>query len=171
MSAHLIPQRADDDCTICAIAMATGLPYERVMTAAEGALGGYRYGGKPGTMSPRGVLLDLGLAAERVICGAHIAIVRKFLWGRRAILSMPSLNGFDGHHDVYWDGRAVHDPSPKTTYPPDALAAVKPLYAVLFDECDASAARADGHYRPGEKDPKATPSQLAGLISDEGGEA
>ena len=50
---EIIRQREEDDCTICSIAMATGLSYEHVMATAEQSTGGYRYGGKPGTMSPK----------------------------------------------------------------------------------------------------------------------
>jgi len=113
-----LPQRAEDDCTICCIAMATGLSYEAVMAQAVKSSGGYRYGGTPGTMSPKGVLIDLGFAAKRLGCegDGQGAGVRSALWGRRAILSVPSLNGFKGHHDVYWDGHRVWDPSPKLGY-------------------------------------------------------
>lgn len=44
MSAERDEQRADDDCTICAIAMAVCLPYEAVMAQAKASSGGYRYG-------------------------------------------------------------------------------------------------------------------------------
>jgi hypothetical protein len=126
-------QRDTDDCTICAISMATGLSYEAVMEVAANSVGGYRYQGTPGTMSPRGVLMDLGFDAQRVPCagvGGHV--LRKLLWGRRAILSVPSLNGFPGHHDVYWDGHRLYDPSPKAAYG-EAFPA-GPIWAVVLDE-------------------------------------
>lgn len=128
-------QRADDDCTICSIAMATGLPYERVMEVAAQSVGGYRYQGKPGTMSPKGVLIDLGIEAVRVgVEAIQPATLKRLLWGRRAILSVPSINGFAGHHDVYWDGRVICDPSHKATYAPDALGDLRPIWAVVVDE-------------------------------------
>jgi hypothetical protein len=134
-SPELIGQRADDDCTICAIAMATGLPYERVMEVAVNAKGGYRYQGIPGTMSPKGVLMDLGYEAQRApMAGIGSHVRQRLLWGRRAILSLPSLNGHPGHHDVYWDGRRIRDPSNKRAYMSDALAKVAPLWAVVLDE-------------------------------------
>lgn len=134
----LIVQREDDDCTICAIAMATGLSYETVMGAAAKSNGGYRYQGRPGTMSPRGVLMDLGFEAKRVpLAGIGSQLRCKLLWGRRAILSVPSLTGFQGHHDVYWDGRAIRDPSTKTPYAKDALVIIEPIWAVLLDEREA----------------------------------
>lgn len=139
------PQRDADDCTICAIAMATGQTYERVMEVARASQGGYRREGRPGTTSPRSVLLDLGFQAQRVSMaslGPHHRT--RLLWGRRAILSVPSLNGYPGHHDVYWDGRAIRDPSTKQSYAPDALADTEVLYAVVFDETALS----DGAKRP-----------------------
>lgn len=130
----VLRQRANDDCTICCIAMATGLSYDAVMTRAKVSLGGYRYGGTPGTMSPKGVLIDLGFAAKRLGCGGDSqgAGARNALWGRRAILSVPSLNGFTGHHDVYWDGSRVWDPSPKERYPEKLPATIH--WATVMDE-------------------------------------
>lgn len=127
-------QREEDDCTICAIVMATGLPYEAVMAQAKTSSGGYRYGGTPGVMSPKGVLIDLGFAAKRLGCegDGQGAGVRGALWGRRAILSVPSLNGFKGHHDVYWDGHRVRDPSPKARYPETLPTVIH--WATVLDE-------------------------------------
>jgi hypothetical protein len=42
-------------------------------------------------------------------------MVKKLLWGRRAMLSVPSING-DYHHMLYWDGYNVYDPSLGQTY-------------------------------------------------------
>lgn len=139
--AAVIQQRADDDCTICSIAMAIGLPYERVMEAAAQSVGGYRYQGKPGTMSPKGVLLDLGFDVVRVgVAAVQPATLKRLLWGRRAVLSVPSLNGFDGHHDVFWDGREIHDPTTKRAYTADMMGDHPPIWAVLLDCASTEAA-------------------------------
>jgi ABC-type bacteriocin/lantibiotic exporter with double-glycine peptidase domain len=37
--------------------------------------------------------------------------LKKLLFGKRAILTCPSLNFHDLYHAVYWDGERLHDPS------------------------------------------------------------
>jgi hypothetical protein len=136
----LIPQRADDDCTLCCIAMATGIAYERVLEVALETRLGYRRHGVPGTASALQVLSALGVRHTRSMAfkmrdddGLPAAPSAHVLWGRRAIVSVPSLNGFKGWHDVYWDGAHLFDPSPKETYP-DTLDGLAVLGFVLFRE-------------------------------------
>jgi len=42
--------------------------------------------------------------------------LRSLLWGRRAIIQVPSLNLEGEMHVVYWDGSALFDPSTKLRY-------------------------------------------------------
>jgi hypothetical protein len=159
-------QRAHDDCTICCIAMATGLSYETVMSVASASVGGYRYRGALGTMSPKGVLLDLGYGVRRVGMEAMDAPQRELvLSGKRAILSVPSLNGFVGHHDIYWDGCQLHDPSNGETYGPDGLSGVTPTWAVLLTSAPTQAASPAERLDP----PRETVKALIAQTSPEGG--
>lgn len=148
--AELVQQRTDDDCGICAIAMATGLPYEEVMTAALKARMGYQPGN--GMRSIYWVLGELGLKS-RVLFALDKSLVlpdreidpqrllATCVWGRRAVVVLPSLNGWKGDHIVYWDGEALHDPTTKpNAYGPDALGKVDPLEVVILDECTAASA-------------------------------
>lgn len=60
------------------------------------------------------------------------AFYRNMAWGRRAILSVPSLNIENGVHAVYYDGHEIFDPSPKLTY--TKFSDLKPSHIVLFRE-------------------------------------
>lgn len=134
----LIRQRFDNDCTLCCIAMATGLSWEVVFSAALWVRLGYRP--VKGTYSALAVCTALGHEAKSYVnpFGLDADGIRAWVWGRRAILSVPSLNGHDGWHDVYWDGAHVFDPSPKKTYPDD-IEALTPDGMVVFAEGGRSA--------------------------------
>jgi len=141
---ELVRQRTMDDCTLCCIAMATGLPYDQVVAGASRARMGYTPG--KGTRSTYWVLKELGFPAkvlfqlqQAAITPGMIADPQRLLatciWGRRAIVSVPSLNEWAGHHDLYWDGHALHDPTTKPNrYAADALETIDPLEVVIFDE-------------------------------------
>lgn len=122
---ELISQRGKHDCAICAIAMATGLPYERVLE--EGlATGGYRP--DVGTQREWEILERLGYdqaAHSDGPGGAFVHVDRGILspdyfrllaWGRRALVAVPSLNTAGSHHLVFFDGGQVWDPHPGVTY-------------------------------------------------------
>lgn len=55
---------------------------------------------------------------------------RSMAWGRRALMSVPSLNHEGGWHMVYWDGRVLFDPSSQKTY--ERWAQLRPDYLTLF---------------------------------------
>lgn len=38
------------------------------------------------------------------------------IWGRPAIIQVPSYTQNDSNHFVYWDGHSVHDPNPSALY-------------------------------------------------------
>lgn len=42
--------------------------------------------------------------------------LRMFAWGRRALMSVPSLNHEGGSHLIFWNGLRVFDPSRLKTY-------------------------------------------------------
>jgi hypothetical protein len=131
----LVRQRGPADCGIAAIAMLTGRPYEEVYAAARKANGGHAFNRKNGMTSSERVLEELGYHWENL--GRHKdhpapnpdgpqfrslglswaswtlnpKFYAKFFWGRRAILSIHSLNNVpDGRHLVYFDGFRIWDP-------------------------------------------------------------
>lgn len=127
----LVQQRFEDDCTLCCVAMATGWSWERVLRVAL-SFNAYRPG--QGTHAVWRMLQEMGFP-NRTLYGeaAGAEGIRRAVWGRRAILSVPSLTGWKGHHDIFWDGAHVFDPSTKITYADD-LAVIEPDHAIIFQE-------------------------------------
>src|SRR5262249_28678854 len=69
----------------------------------------------------------------------------KFTWGRRALVTVPSLNNEGGHHMVLWSGREVFDPSTRKRY--ERWQDLRPSEIVLFREFGSSnAEKALGQY-------------------------
>lgn len=52
------------------------------------------------------------LGSYLCITDARAMVSAPLLWGRRALLSVPSTNHEGRWHLVYWDGRELFDPSP-----------------------------------------------------------
>lgn len=103
------------DCVLACLAMATGKDYKAIFpedfcNEVEESKGT----GKKG-LHDRAFALA-GLVAKQdyvsVYCGnIPPQAVRGLIWGRRALVQVPSLNYEEGSHYVYWDGHTVHDPS------------------------------------------------------------
>lgn len=122
----LVPQRTTSDCSICCFAMALGRTYEEVLAAV-----GAHYDPTKGLANEYEALKDLGLKCKfengeltddsefcvkrRDWC-IHPQLLRSWVWGRRAIITVPSLNNEDGFHVVYYDGKNLFDPSTKNRY-------------------------------------------------------
>ena len=119
----LVKQRTGHDCVVCCLAMLTGRAYEDVLAAL-----GDTFDPKRGVCDDHGALerLDFDMAFD---AGDRLgeAVVRhrgplapvyfgRMAWGRRALLSVPSLNNPGGWHMVYYDGRRLFDPSPNEIY-------------------------------------------------------
>ncbi len=121
----IVKQKEKSDCGICCIAMATLVDYQKVYDI--GIKGKHYVPGK-GLYDSEGLLDDL--AEELCDASPSRIIHRKFyrpfpisdayfksmFWGRRAILSVPSLNIPNGWHAVFYDGTNLFDPSTKFTY-------------------------------------------------------
>lgn len=155
---HKVKQRFDDgqqrkDCFLCSAAMAAGVDYDTAWAALDDTL---RTCLGPSGKGPIGdqcdqILTRLGL--DRVRVGARTGdpsaaagdyyvlfmmpeyatsgFLRNVLWGRRALLQVPSKNYAGEQHIVYWDGRALHDPSNLREW---KWGEVEPIYIWLFDE-------------------------------------
>lgn len=116
----LVQQRATYDCVLACLAMATGKDYGLIFGPDFCAEVEKAQGTGKGDLHERAFALA-GLEAKRdsisVYCGmAPTQIVKKLLWGRRALVQVPSLNFEGASHYVYWNGECVLDPSTKQRY-------------------------------------------------------
>lgn len=109
----LIQQRTNNDCVLACIAMAAGKPsWEEAWS--EGDLA--EVVASKGISDYRPWLERHGLMRDEhwrevYVHGDSQGTVKAMLWGRRAILSVYSLNHNGGHHAVYWDGERILDPN------------------------------------------------------------
>ncbi|HLH94976.1 MAG TPA: hypothetical protein VKW08_07650 [Xanthobacteraceae bacterium] len=136
----LVRQRTLHDCAICCMAMVSGKAYELVLEIVGDAFEpdkgmrqdqealkrlGYRHDFEKG--HPVG---DISCTHRGFWISAEF--YRSMAWGRRALMTVPSLNFPDGHHMIYWDGRRVLDPSTLKTY--SRWDELLPSEMVLFQE-------------------------------------
>lgn len=142
----LVEQRAESDCAICTISMATGLPYE---TTLQVGLDSEQYVVDYGTRDDAKILRLLGWYQDNMAGHSKVPsvyrgafrslylpwgispdLLRAWIWGRRAIIVVPSLNLEDGSHSIYYDGHHVLDPSRKNRY--TEFDKLKPTNALVF---------------------------------------
>lgn len=134
MATRHVRQRGRSDCGVAAIAMLTGRSYEEVYAAARRANGGDAFHPRRGMSGTSHVLEALGYHWENLgrhkdhpapnpdgpqFRTLHIGFqrgiidprfYRQFVWGRRALLSIESLNNPGGRHLVFYDGERIWDP-------------------------------------------------------------
>jgi len=106
----LIQQKSGSDCVLAAIAMAAGKEkWEDLWTQAD----------LDQVIKDRGVGdIDPWMQRAGFQRGVHYhetysnyePVAKKFLWKRKALLSIDSLNIAGGMHMVYWDGDRIFDP-------------------------------------------------------------
>lgn len=101
---QLIKQRTLHDCAICTIAMALGKTYEEVL--AKALSNEHAYDAATGCKEEWWIIEQFGLKQETHFIQRHRNILdpQFFLWmswGRRAILTVPSLNTPGRLHSVY----------------------------------------------------------------------
>lgn len=145
-----IEQRAEQDCFLCCLAMALEFNYDQAAATlgAELAAKIGRVGLYGEDITTAFTLLGLGGDRARSIYAevrdegalaatAHArAVLKRLLWGRRAIVQVPSKNyPPPRQHVVYWNGEEMIDPSPLKTYTWDE---VRPVYIWLLDEGHAA---------------------------------
>jgi hypothetical protein len=136
----IIVQRTGSDCAICCMAMLTGRSYEDVLSTVGDAFDPER-----GMREEQKALDRLGFRHEfergeavgDMVCthrGYAISpeFYRSMAWGRRALMSVPSLNSQRGWHMIYFDGATVFDPSPLKRY--TSFDELRPDEIVLFQE-------------------------------------
>lgn len=113
----LIKQRGPSDCVLAAIAMAAGKAYDELWTQDDYD----RVTADKGVSDEEPWMLRAGFKKgehyRRVhLWGREMDVVKTLLEGRRAMLSVHSLNNDGGYHMVYWDGKQILDPSTQRTY-------------------------------------------------------
>lgn len=144
---QIIQQRTPHDCAVAAMAMLTGKTWEETH-AIIGHLVDYE-GERRGMRDEQQALKLLGfdyrfengrpvgdISCMRRPFGIAADFYRQFAWGRRALMSVPSLNRPGGWHMIFWDGARVYDPSPLKTY--SKFDELLPDELVLFRESPAA---------------------------------
>ena len=143
----LIQQRTPYDCSIASLAMAMGRTYEDVLETVGDLfhpVQGMRAVGSALKLLGLKQDYDNGLPTDecdfvslhRDWC-IHPALFRTWIWGRRSLVSVPSLNinDADALHMVYYDGKRVYDPSLFRTY--DSWTKLLPNEAIIFRDKSA----------------------------------
>lgn len=135
----LVQQRTPYDCSVCCMAMLTDRSYEEALTSIGDA-----FHPTEGMRREQKALERLGFshtfsggeAIGDVVCRHRGPLApeffRQFAWGRRALMTVPSLNYAGKWHMIFWDGVRVWDPSPGKAY--QAWVELMPDELVLFDE-------------------------------------
>jgi hypothetical protein len=120
---NYVPQLTPHDCAICCLAMLTDHSYERTLE-----LVGDTFDSKRGMRMEQEALERLGFKGEYDngnpvgdFVALYVGIMspkffRNMAWGRRALLSVPSLNFEGGWHMVYSNGHQLFGPSQMKQY-------------------------------------------------------
>jgi hypothetical protein len=129
---QLVEQRSEFDCSICCLAMLTEQTYEHVLEAV-----GDLYDPAEGMSREQEALRRLGYEWQKSFWQIHRGILdAKFFanmaWGRRAMVTVPSLNVEGGWHFVFVASGQVYDPSQKLRY--GSFDELKPSDMILVDE-------------------------------------
>lgn len=131
-------QRGASDCVLACLANATGKNYndifpEEFRKYAEDHKGLY---GKTFEQAFEYAGLKAEVDYTAFYCGGdplRRGLLRFMLWGRRALIQVPSLNNPPPNmHLVYWDGVCIHDPSNKQQY--THIDQMQPQYIYFFNE-------------------------------------
>jgi hypothetical protein len=130
----LVRQKTQDQCSIAAITMATGMPYNEVLKYARknesyrDGIGSY----------PEQVFAAIGWRDEtdykKLYKAQDISVhyQLKMLWGRKAVLSVPSINHENGQHSIYWDGFELYDPQIKEMNRYTDVKQIKSLESIIL---------------------------------------
>lgn len=142
--ADVLIQRTPYQCAIATIAMATGRDYDEVLRVGIETKAFVE--GK-GCCHEARILEALGFsnrferghAVGDFVCRRRgfetsAEFFRQFAWGRRAVMTVPSLNIPDGHHSIYWDGWEVFDPNPPSKQRYTDFGQLLPSEMILFRE-------------------------------------
>ena len=146
------------DCGICCLAMAMRKPYDEVyadvMQVNEILYAGQDFSGTDRTIDSLvfwkngfvGFYYNVIPATEgkrkkyKIVddCGNELELKyslrtsRELVGKGECILSVPSVNISGCYHGVYWDGKCLHDPQNKKTYPKNGKKAFDAAHAVIM---------------------------------------
>ena len=132
----MVKQKATSDCFLACLAMVTDQDYEKMFNAKFCAKIESEHGVYGKDIEKAFDLAGLTSADYRSISipltiGTN-GMLKVLLWGRRAILQVPSLNFENGHHAIFWTGEEVLDPSNKQVY--HWLSGVNLEHVWIFEE-------------------------------------
>ena len=129
----LVRQQGQYDCALACLSMMAGRPYDRLFNmdfrnkieiattcTDDDLLEAFKLAGFVKDVDTKTVYLG----------NTGTNVVRQLLWGRKAIIQLPSLNYDQSEHFIAWDGRAIFDPSNKQEY--KFWQCVKPTLVILF---------------------------------------
>lgn len=134
----LVKQRSKFDCALACLAMVSGKQYEELFDpefcarieqkttcSGDDLAEAYRRAG---------FVKDKNMRVIYIGYGASVPVIRQMLWGRRAMIQVPSLNYEGSEHFIYWNGREIFDPSNKQVY--RFSQHIFPTYVSIFDEIE-----------------------------------
>lgn len=121
MTIH-VQQKTSNDCMLACIAMAAGKTWEEVwdqtwldrVCKAQGASDEFTKEALEHAGFHPYVNGDVGKIVWTINVWNHFSredFLQRLLSGRRAIISVPSLNHYGGWHVVFWDGHKLFDPN------------------------------------------------------------
>lgn len=131
----LVQQRSNYDCALACLSMASGVNYEHLFekefceriekaTTCTGLDLEEAYS-RAGFTKQNMKVVYVGYNQSPII-------IRSLLWGRRALIQVPSLNYEGSEHFIFWNGKEILDPSTKQTY--KFLQNIYPTYITIFEE-------------------------------------
>lgn len=121
MTIHVL-QKTNHDCMLACIAMAAGKTHEELWTQEDidelVAMKGSSDDHTRTLLEKAGFEPYVNGEISKIVWSINIwdshsrePFVQRLLSGRRAIISVPSLNNYGGWHVVYWDGHKLYDPN------------------------------------------------------------
>lgn len=132
----MVKQRTNCDCALAVLSMASGREYDDLYDAefcarieaaktctGDDLIEAYRRAGFEKGKNLREIYVGQGQS---------MPVVRQMIWGRKAMIQVPSLNYEGVEHFIYWNGREILDPSTKQVY--RYLQHLFPTYVMIFDE-------------------------------------
>jgi ABC-type bacteriocin/lantibiotic exporter with double-glycine peptidase domain len=133
----LVKQKGPSDCVLCSLAMAVKQPYTKLFSSKfrEKVLTSDGCYDKLLTEAFKRAGLVEGENLKKIYTeNLDRHLVNAIIWGRRALLQVPSLNYAKGSHMIYWNGRELLDPSNLQVY--RFIENVRPTYVWLFKEIE-----------------------------------
>lgn len=115
----VVKQKHTNDCALACIAMASGKDYDKIFSkklikTIEKEGGAYSVTLEQ-AYGAAGYEKDVSYSVVYT-GGTNVGTVREFIWKRKALLQVDSLNQEGKMHLIYWDGEKIIDPSNLQVY-------------------------------------------------------